>query len=301
MAAARGGGRRGVLRERRQWGGRRQRRTRRPARRNRAAAPPCAPARSSSRTRSRASRSRRSTTPSSWRGRRRRLGDGCRRDWSLLAPAAKPEGVALGEAVGDGQDGDREGVAKLGPLGASRIFTAVATCSRTRCCSSTTLRVARTAPPSATSRRSSTRAAPTRCADALGLVVEARARQGVRRWGVGWRRRPLEQTFARGVWFLLEADDGEVNRAARARARSPPAFPRRAARFALERRRRRARRRARRAGRLHRRPRHAVDAPRGAGGGADRGAASRDCTSASSTSGGAAGSLADWRGSFGEA
>ena len=24
-----------------------------------------------------------------------------------LAPAAKPEGVALGEAVGDGQDGDR--------------------------------------------------------------------------------------------------------------------------------------------------------------------------------------------------
>ena len=39
------------------------------------------------------------------------------------APAAKPEGVALGEAVGDGQDGDREGVAKLGPLGASRIFT----------------------------------------------------------------------------------------------------------------------------------------------------------------------------------
>ena len=183
-----------------------------------------------------------------------------------LAPAAKPEGVALGEAVGDGQDGDREGVAKLGGLGASRIF-GVATCGRTRHLLLRRRGAQRLGRRS--SRRASTRAARDADASSSAPVVEARARQGVRRL----RRLapgPAGAGAARGVWVL--ALGGRRRRVAR-RSRSPLAAGQPAAALRGSARwssRRRARRRARRAGRLQRRPRHAVDAPRGGVGGADR-------------------------------
>ena len=124
-----------------------------------------------------------------------------------LAPAAKPEGVALGEAVGDGQDGDREGVAKLGPLGASRIFTGGDVQQNALLLLHDSPSCAHSASvgdePSLfyTSRADALR-------DALGSSWK-RERVKACAGYAGWRPAQLEQELARGVWFLLEADDGE--------------------------------------------------------------------------------------------